>query len=241
MTTLGIIGSGFIGKEVGRLAVAANLNVVIANSRGPETLTEVVADLGPLASAGTVDDVVEAGDFVLLTIPLPAVKTLRAGLLHDKIVLDTSNYYPSRDGRIAELDSESVTTSELVIGWLGDVRLVKAFNNILAVHIPQLARPSGAADRTALPLASNDDAARRDAATLLDRLGFDTIDAGSLADSWRFEPKANAYTQLYAPSPTTPNEEVFGLPGVPGAPVSASRLTATLAGATRVKVADRTR
>ena len=139
MPTLGIIGSGNIGSAVARLAVAAGMNVVIANSRGPETLSDLVAELGPLATAGTVNDAAARGDAVVLSIPLKAVSNLPDGLLDGKIVLDTSNYYPSRDGRIAALDDSSVTTSELVQSWLPGAQYVKAFNNILAHHIPLLA------------------------------------------------------------------------------------------------------
>jgi predicted dinucleotide-binding enzyme len=105
MSTLAIIGSGNIGSAVARLAVAAGMNVVIANSRGPESLAGLIAD-----------EAARVGDAVVLSIPLPAVQGLADGVLGGKIVLDTSNYYPSRDGRIAELDAGDVTTSELVRG-----------------------------------------------------------------------------------------------------------------------------
>ena len=173
MAPLGIIGSGNIGSALARLAVASGGKVVMANSRGPGSLGDLISELGPAASAGTVEQAAGAGEVVVVSVPLFAVRSLPAGLLAGKVVLDTSNYYPFRDGRVAELDSESMTTSELVREWLGGVRLVKAFNNILAHHIPQLARPSGAADRTALPLASDDGAANRVAAELAGRLGFE--------------------------------------------------------------------
>lgn len=236
MTTLGIIGSGNIGSAVARLAVASNMTVVLANSRGPESLSDLIAELGPLAAAGTVEEAAGAEDGVVLSVPLLAVKDLPAGLLRDKLVLDTSNYYPSRDGRVAELDTESMTTSELVHGWIAGARHVKAFNNILAHHIPLLPRPSGAADRSALPIASDDLEAKRAAAAIMDRLGFDAVDAGTLAESWKFEPGSAGYTRLYLANPQTPDDQLLSSEA---APTSADQVKAALASATRVKVADR--
>lgn len=235
MTKLGIIGSGNIGSAVARLSTGAGHEVIVANSRGPESLTDLVAELGPGASAGTVEQA-GAAEVVVLSVPLLAIRSLPDGLLTGKIVLDTSNYYPFRDGRVPELDSDERTTSELVLAWLGDVRLVKAFNNILAHHIPQLARPAGATDRTALPVASDDDEAKAAASGLIDRLGFDAVDAGPLSESWRFEPEAGAYTRLYLADPQTPDEKLLQ---ADGGPVPPDRLRAALASATRVRVADR--
>jgi predicted dinucleotide-binding enzyme len=235
--TLGIIGSGNIGAAVARLAVAAGIPVVVANSRGPESLAGLIAELGPLATAGTVDQAAEAGDFILLSVPLTAYTAIPPAPLKGKTMLDTSNYYPFRDGRVAELDDEKLTTSELVQRHFDGVALVKAFNNILAHHIPQLARPSGALERTALPIASDDGHAKTEAAALIDRLGFDTVDAGPLAESWRFEPEAAAYTRLYLADLATPNEHLLEAPGTP---VSATKLRSALNEAKRVRVADRT-
>jgi predicted dinucleotide-binding enzyme len=236
MKTLGIIGSGNIGAAVARLAVAAEIPVVVANSRGPESLADLVAELGPLATAGTVEDAAEAGDVVVLSVPLTAVTAIDPAPLRGKTVLDTSNYYPSRDGRIAELDDEKLTTSELVQRHFAGVPLVKAFNNILAHHIPQLARPAGAPDRSALPIAGESEQAKTEAAALIDRLGYDTVNAGSFADSWRFEPDAAAYTRLYLADPATPDERLLQ---APAGPTSAAELRSALDEAERVRVADR--
>ena len=237
MTTLGIIGSGNIGSAIARLAVAADIPVVMTNSRGPESLADLVAELGPLATAGTVDQAAQAGDLVVLSVPLTAHTAIDPAPLRGKTMLDTSNYYPFRDGRIAELDEEKLTTSELVQRHFDGVSLVKAFSNILAHHIPQLARPSGAPDRTALPIAGDRGAAKEAAAGLIDRLGFDTVDAGPLAESWRFEPEAAAYTRLYLADPATPDAQMMQ---APAGPVSVSRVRSALAAADRVRVADRT-
>lgn len=236
MPTLGIIGSGNIGSGVARLAVAAGLDVVIANSRGPESLQDLVAELGPRARAGTVEEAAEGGDAVVLSIPLKAVKELPTGLLDGRLVLDTSNYYPSRDGRIAELDAGRVTTSELVSSWLPGARYVKAFNNILAHHLPRLARAAGTADRSALPIAGDDDQAKAEAVELIDALGYDTVDAGPLAGSWRFEPESAGYTRIYLADPGTPDDQLMS--STPG-PTPAEQVEAVLASATRVNVAER--
>jgi predicted dinucleotide-binding enzyme len=237
MQTLGIIGSGNIGAAVARLAVASGMNVVIANSRGPESLQDLVLELGPLATAGTVGQAASNADAIVLSVPLSAVKDIPAEWLGDKVVLDTSNYYPSRDGRIEELDTGTLTTTELVQRWLGGARLVKAFSNILAHHIPQLALPSGAPDRSALPIASNDAAAKRDVAAIIERLGFDTVDAGTLADTWRFEPESAAYTRIYLADPNTPDGQLLSSPA---GPTTAKQVHAALTSAPRVNVANRT-
>jgi len=236
MATLGIIGSGNIGSAVARLAVAADINVVIANSRGPESLQDLVAELGPLAKAGTVEEAVNAGDAVVLSIPLVAVKNLPEGLLAGKLVLDTSNYYPSRDGRIQELDDSTVTTSEMVRDQLGGARYVKAFNNILAAHIPALARPAGTDDRTALPIAGDDAAAKAEAAAIIDQLGYDTVDGGTLAESWRFEPDSSGYTRIYCADPNVPDEKLMD---AEPATTPADQVQSALDAATRVNVAQR--
>ncbi|MEU0239061.1 NAD(P)-binding domain-containing protein [Nocardiopsis sp. NPDC006198] len=236
-TTLGIIGSGNIGAAVARLAVAADIDVVIANSRGPQTLSGLVGELGPRASAGTVEQAARAGEATVLSIPLTAYGSLPEGLLRGRTVLDTGNYYPHRDGRIAELDSEEATTTELAQRLLPGAVLVKAFNNIMAHHIPQLARPADATDRSALPIAGEDTGAKERAAALIDRLGFDTVDAGTPAQSWRFEPESDAYTQIYLADPDVPLERMMQ---APAAPVPADELRAALEGSRRVKVAERT-
>ncbi|MCX8562875.1 NAD(P)-binding domain-containing protein [Mycolicibacterium mucogenicum] len=237
MTTLGIIGSGNIGTAVARLAVGAGINVVIANSRGPESLADLVDELGEHATAATIEDAARSDTAVLLSIPLSAYPSLPQAVLSDRTVLDTGNYYPSRDGRIADLDSGRYTQLQLAQTLLPGAILVKAFSNILAPHIPQLARPSGAADRTALPIASDDPDALELAASLIDRIGFDTLDAGPASQTWRFEPESAGYTQIYLSDPTVSSEQFWI---TPAAPVSKDMLRAALASATRVDVADRT-
>ncbi|MEU0075995.1 NAD(P)-binding domain-containing protein [Streptomyces sp. NPDC006332] len=198
--TLGLIGTGMIGSGLARLAVAADLNVVLSNSRGPETLTELVAELGNRARAATPAEAALAGDLVVATIPLSAYAQLPVAELAGKTVIDTLNYYPERDGHIAELDTNDVTSSELVQRHLVDSHVVKAFNNIDFGRLATSARPAGAPDRSALPIAGDDEAAKSQVAQLLDILGYDAVDIGSLADSWRSAPNTPLYGQPYTPA-----------------------------------------
>jgi 8-hydroxy-5-deazaflavin:NADPH oxidoreductase len=199
MATLGIIGSGMIGGTVARLAVNSGLDVVLSNSRGPETLADVVGDLGPRARAATPAEAAAAGDWVLVAVPIKAYESLPHEALAGKTVIDTGNYYPQRDGRIEALDNGSTTSSELFQQYLGEsAQVVKAFNNIYFEHLAVLNRPAGAEDRTALPIAGDDPAAKRHATELLDLLGYDIVDAGPLAQGRLFEPGTPAYGVPYA-------------------------------------------
>ena len=197
MTTLGLIGSGNIGSTLARLAIGAGSEVVLSNSRGPETLAGLVADLGPHARAATAAEAAEAGDLVVVTIPLKAYRDLPAERLAGKVVIDTGNYYPQRDGQIAELDDESTTTSELVQAHLSDSKVVKAFNNIYFEHLAGLARPAGSADRSALAIAGDDAEAKAAVVRFLDDIGYDAVDAGPLAEGWRFQRDTAAYGTPY--------------------------------------------
>ncbi|MDG6100889.1 NADPH-dependent F420 reductase [Dactylosporangium aurantiacum] len=197
MTTIGFIGSGNIGGTVARLAVAAGYDVVVSNSRGPETLRDLVAELGPRARAGSAADAAAAGDIVVVSVPFRAYQAVPAEPLAGKVVIDTNNYYPQRDGQFAELDDASATSSELLQRHLSGSRVVKAFNNIFFKHLGSLARPSGAADRTALPIVGDDAAAKQAVTGFLDAIGYDAVDVGALADAWRFQPDTPAYGTPY--------------------------------------------
>ena len=222
MTTVGFIGSGMIGGTVARLSVAAGYQVVLSNSRHPETLKDLVEELGSLARAGTPEQAATAGDLVLVSVPVRACPSLPAASLAGRTVMDTGNYYPQRDGHIAELDSGSLTSS----GWLQDqlpgASVVKVFNNIFYKHLWSLARPAGAADRTYLPIAGDDPAAKAAVTEFLDSIGYGAVDTGTLADSWRQEPGSPVYGAPYGPFE---NEA--------GAPASAGEIRAALAAATR--------
>ena len=197
MTTVGLIGSGNIGSTVARLAVDAGHDVVLSNSRGPETLKDLVEELGPHARAATASEAAEAGDVVVVTVPLKAYRDVPVAPLAGKVVIDTNNYYPERDGHFPELDDESTTVSELLQAHLPESRVVKGFNNIVAAHLAELGRPAGAADRSALAIAGDDADAKATVTTLLDSLGYDTVDAGPLAEGWRFQRDTAAYGVPY--------------------------------------------
>ena len=222
MTTVGFIGSGRIGGTVARLSVAAGHRVVLSNSRGPETLKDLVDELGPLARAATGEQAAAAAEIVVVAIPLRAYRSVPADPLAGKTVIDADNYYPQRDGHIAELDSGSLTSSELLQRYLAASRVVKAFNNIYYRHLLSLARPAGAADRSFLPIAGDDPGAKQAVAAFLDSIGYGTVDAGSLAESWRQEPGTPVYGTPYGP---------FEQPE--GTPASAETIRAALAAAAR--------
>lgn len=227
MTTLGLIGSGNIGGTLARLAVDAGLDVVLSNSRGPQTLTALVAELGPRARAATPAEAAAAGDLVVVTVPLKAYTQIPQAPMAGKTVLDTCNYYPQRDGQIPELDAQKTTSSELLQHHLDRSHVVKAFNNIHFRHLAALSRPSGTGGRTALPIAGDDPAAKERATALLDTLGFDTVDAGPLTEGWRFQPNTPAYGLPYLLDPSRPFEED------PGRPADSAAVRAALAAAQR--------
>jgi len=193
MTTIGLIGSGHIGSQIARLSVVSGRDVVVSNSRGPDTLADLVQELGPRARAGTALDAARAGDIVVVTIPLKHYKTVPVEPLAGKIVIDTNNYYPQRDGHIPELDSESTTTSELLQAHLPTSKVVKAFNHIYASELTAHGQPHGTPNRRALVIAGDDPDAKAIVARLIDEFGFDTVDAGPLAESWRIQRDTPGY------------------------------------------------
>lgn len=193
MTTIGIIGSGSIGSNVARAAVAKGYEVVLSNSRGPDSLEGLIHELGPKARAGFVEDAVEAGDLVLIAIPLKAVTDLPVEPFEDKIIIDANNYYPERDGRIEALDSNQSTTSELVQAHFPYSHVVKAFNSIFAKQIVTDGLPADDPQRRALPIAGNAAGAKDQVAHFLDDLGYDVLDLGDLSESWRVERDTPSY------------------------------------------------
>jgi 8-hydroxy-5-deazaflavin:NADPH oxidoreductase len=221
MTTVGFVGSGLIGGTVARLAVAAGYDVVMSNSRGPQTLKDLVEELGPRARAGTPAEAAADGDLVVVSIPLRAYRDVPAEPATGKVVADTNNYYPQRDGNIAELDDGSTTSSELLQRHLPEARVVKVFNNIYFKHLASLARPAGAPDRTALPIAGDDPEAKAAVARFLDAIGYDSVDAGPLGGGGRrFQVGTPAYGSPYG---SFSDEK--------GTPADAATLRATLAAA----------
>jgi predicted dinucleotide-binding enzyme len=225
-TTVGLIGAGHIGGTVARLAVAAGYDVVLSNRRGPATLNDLVAELGPRARAATAVEAAAAGHLVVVTIPLGAYRDVPVDPLAGKVVMDTNNYYANRDGHLPELDDGSATSSELLQRHLPTSMVVKVFNNIFYKHLAALARPSGAPDRSALPIAGDDPSSKADVTAFLEAIGYDAVDAGSLAEGWRYQPDTPAYGQMYA-------GEVEAFWQSPGEPVDAATVRAALLAARR--------
>ena len=191
---IGIIGAGEIGGNLTRRLTALGHEVRVANSRGPETLGDLAAETG--ATPVDVKDAAAGADVVVVTIPLKAIPDLPKGVLDgaapDAAFIDTCNYYPKeRDGRIDAIE-DGQTESEWVQQHVGRP-VIKAFNGIYAAHLLDRHRPAGAPDRIALPIAGDDAAAKAKVMALVDELGFEPVDAGSLADSWRQQPARPVY------------------------------------------------
>ena len=188
---IGIVGAGFIGRAVARLAGAHGHDVMLSNSRHPKTLGSAAVSIG--CQVGSTADAAAFGDLVLLAVPFSALGDIAAHPFVGKVVLDANNYYPQRDGQVAALDAHTTTTSELTAKHLAGATIIKAFNAILERDIEKDGRAKGAPDRRALPIAGDDAAAKATTIILLDELGYDTVDAGALSEGWRFERARPAY------------------------------------------------
>jgi predicted dinucleotide-binding enzyme len=192
---IGIVGAGMIGGTLARRLVNVGHEVAIANSRGPETLRELAAEVG--ATPVTAAEAARRGEIVIVTIPQRAVvdlpKDLFAGVPADVVVIDTGNYYPSRDGSIPAIEA-----GQLESAWVAE-RLgrpvIKAFNNIFFTSLLEKGTPKGTTGRVALPVAGDPPEARAKVLRLVDELGFDPFDAGSLEESWRQQPGTPCYTK----------------------------------------------
>jgi predicted dinucleotide-binding enzyme len=189
---IGIVGAGHIGGTLAARFVAAGHEVAISNSRGPETLEGAVEGAQPM----TVENAVRFGDVVVVSIPLGRYRDVPADAVDGKLVIDTNNYYPQRDGHFPELDDGSTTSSELLQAHLPDARVVKAFNAIVWTNLRDAGRPAGDPERLGVPLSGDDEQAKRTVAELIDELGFDPVDAGTLAQGGRkHQVDAPAYTK----------------------------------------------
>jgi 8-hydroxy-5-deazaflavin:NADPH oxidoreductase len=195
---IGIIGAGNIGGTLTRRLASLGHDVAVANSRGPETLTELAAQTG--ATAVTVEEAAKDRELVVVTIPLKNVPDLPEGLFDNSpdemVVVDTSNYYPQqRDGLVQEIEN-GLPENSRVEKNLGRP-VVKAFNNIYAQHLLERGKPAGTPGRIALPVAGDDPGAKAIVMNLVDQLGFDPVDAGSLDTSWRQQPGTPVYATDY--------------------------------------------
>ncbi len=192
---IGIVGAGQIGSALAAILVPIGHEVEIANSRGPDTLGEVAADTG--ATAVNAADAVRGKDLVVVTIQQYRVPELADAAIFDgvpaeTIVIETNNYYPrQRDGRIAAIE-EGLTESEWVSGQIGRP-VIKVFNNIYFKHLRERGQPPGSPSRIALPVAGDDLESKHTVLSLVDALGFDAVDAGTLAESWRQQPGTPVY------------------------------------------------
>jgi predicted dinucleotide-binding enzyme len=187
MTTIGFIGSGLIGSNVAKAAIAHGYDVVMSNSRGPATLSDLIEDLGPHARAATSRDAATAGDFVVVTVPLTAEHDVPVEPLVGKIVIDTDNYYFERDGKIAEIDDHEITVSGLLQRHLIGAKVAKGFNHIRSDQILSDGTPSGTPGRRALATASDFPEAVELVTRFFDEIGFDTVNIGPLSESWRID------------------------------------------------------
>jgi len=193
---IGIIGSGHIGGTLAKLFVAAGHEVAVSNSRGPETLAGLVEPLGARGQAMTAEDAERFGELVVVSVPLGRYREVPADGVDGKVVIDTNNYYPQRDGHFPELDDDSTTSSELLLAHLPGARVVKAFNAIVWTRLRDDGRPVGDPERLGIPISGDDEQAKRTVAELIDEIGFDPVDAGTLAQGGRkHQPGTPAYTQ----------------------------------------------
>jgi predicted dinucleotide-binding enzyme len=193
MTTIGIIGAGHIGSQIARAAIAHGYEVLIANSRGPETLTELVAELGPKARAATAVEAAAAADVAVVTVPFKAYGSIPVEPLAGKIVIDTNNYYFERDGHVPALDEGRDTVTGMLQKHLPTSRVAKGFNHIGAPQITTDGQPAGTSGRRALATASDHADAAQFVADLYDQFGFDAVNVGPLSESWRTERDQPAY------------------------------------------------
>ena len=182
-----MIGAGHIGRSFSLAAIAEGYEIAIANSSGPETLGDLVAELGPKAKAATAVDAAEAGDLAIVAVPIAGVEALPVEPLGGKVVLTTCNYFVKRDGPIAEIDSGEVTVPEYLQARLPTSKVVRAFNHLDAAAIASDGTPAGTPNRRALGYAGDDPAAKTLTADLYEEFGFDAIDVGGLGDAWRLD------------------------------------------------------
>jgi predicted dinucleotide-binding enzyme len=178
---IGIIGAGHIGGTLARAFVRADHEVAISNSRAPATLEALAGELGPRARAVTAAEAAEFGDVVVVSVPFGRYRELPAESFDGTVVIDTNNYYPQRDGHFGELDSDRITSSELLQAHLPGARVIKAFNAIRWDHLRDDGRPAGDPERIGIPISGDDESAKRIVAELIDQIDFDPVDAGTLA------------------------------------------------------------
>jgi predicted dinucleotide-binding enzyme len=187
MTTIGIIGSGHVGSNLAKAAIAHDYDVVLSNSQGPDSLAGLVSDLGPHARTATPEQAAATGDFAIVAIPLITIDQVPVEPLAGKVVIATINYFPGRLGHVAEIDNGTTTAPGLLQAHLPTSKVVRAFSMIEAADMSGDGHPEGDPKRRALALAGDDPAAKQLVATLYNEFGFDAVDIGGLAESWRVD------------------------------------------------------
>jgi predicted dinucleotide-binding enzyme len=187
MTTIAIIGSGHVGSNLAKAAIAHGYHVVLSNSQGPDSLAGLVKELGPQASAATPAEAAAAGDFAIVAIPLTAIGQVPVEPLAGKVVIATINYFPERGGHVPEVDNGMISVPGLLQAHLPASKVVRAFSMIDAADMSGDGHPKGDPRRRALALAGDDPEAKRLVAGLYDEFGFDAVDLGGLAESWRVD------------------------------------------------------
>lgn len=197
---IGIVGTGHIGGTLAQHLVRVGHEVAISNSRGPDTLEALVAELGPGTRAMTAEEAAAFGDLVVVSVPFGRYRELSARGVRGKVVIDTNNYYPGRDGSFSELDGDRTTSSERLQEHLPDARVVKAFNAIQWQHLRDYGKPPHDPERIGIPISGDDQDGKETVATLIDEIGFDAVDAGSLAEGGR---KHQPGSPVYAADLTT--------------------------------------
>jgi 8-hydroxy-5-deazaflavin:NADPH oxidoreductase len=193
MTTIGIIGSGHVGSNLAKATIAHGYDVALSNSQGPDSLTSLVAELGPGARAATPEEAAAACEFAIVAIPITTVSQVPVEPLAGKVVIATINYFPQRDGRIAEIDNGTTTAPGILQAHLPTSKVVRAFSMVDAADMSGDGHPKGDPKRRALALAGDDPAAKRIVTGLYEECGFDALDLGGLDESWRVDPGQPAF------------------------------------------------
>jgi predicted dinucleotide-binding enzyme len=193
---IGLIGAGSIGGTLARLFARAGHDVAVSNSRGPDTLRDLEAELGERGRAVTAQEAAEFGDVVVVSVPFGRYREVSVKGTAGKTVIDTNNYYPVRDGDFEELEEDRTTSSELLQAHLPGAHVVKAFNAIYYVKLGHAGRPAGEPGRLGIPISGDDADAKREVAGLIDQIGFDAVDAGPLGEGGRLhQPGTAVYGQ----------------------------------------------
>lgn len=185
---IGFIGAGHIGSTLARMFARAGHEVGVSNSREPETLQELAEELGAKAHAGSSVEIADFGEIIVVSVPFGHYHLVPAAESSGKIVIDTNNYYPERDGRFEEIDEGTTTSSELLQIHLSGAKVVKAFNTINWRILREAPREEGDPERVAVPIAGDDAEAKRMVMSLIESLGFDVVDVGALSEGRRVQP-----------------------------------------------------